>query len=131
MGPKSMPISAAAAFESASNRRRKPSSTQARATSRAPRAGVSASMRSICARMSSRAEDPLLDQQRDDCHLQDLVVGEGGVFQVRLRRVMTGGVHVVSVAFVRVPMVVAVRRRARVLVSAHVASPGTGSSQCS
>ena len=58
MGPMSMPSSAAAAFESATSRPRKPSSVQARATSSAPRAGLRVSMCSIWARISSAEKIP-------------------------------------------------------------------------
>ena len=85
------------------------------------------------------AEDPLLDEERDHRHLQDLVVGEGGIFEVRLGRMVMGRVHVVPA--VSVPMVVSVvvpvGLSAGVFVSTHFTSPETvtssetGSSQCS
>ena len=76
-----------------------------------------------------RAENPFLDEKRGHRHLHDLVVGEGSVFQIRLRRVTMGRVHVVP--GVPVLPVVPVRLSAGVFVSAHVASPGIRSSQCS
>ena len=124
-GPRSMPSSAAAAFESASSRSRNLSSIHARATSRAT-AGRGQGVHALDLRAHVvRAEDALLDEQRGHRHLQDLVVGEGGVFQVRLGGVMMVGVHVVA------PVFVSVRRLARMLVSTHVAPPEAGSSQCS
>ena len=57
-GPGSMPSSSAAARPSASRRSRKPGSTQARATSRAPSAGVRDTSESIPSRTSSRAMTP-------------------------------------------------------------------------
>ena len=76
-----------------------------------------------------RAEDALLDEKRHDRHLHDLVVGEGGVFQVRLERVAMGRVRAVSA--VPVGMAVLVHRSAEGFAPAHVVSPGAGSSQCS
>ena len=80
-----------------------------------------------------RAHDALLDEERDHRHLHDLVVGEGGVLQIRLGRVVMGRVHVVSAVSVRMLMimVVPVRLSAGMSVPAHFASSVTGSSQCS
>ena len=72
------------------------------------------------------ADDPLVHEEGSHRHLHHLVVGEGGVFEIRLGRVMMGRVHVVAA----VPVLV--RRLAGVFVSAaHGSSPSTGSSQCS
>ena len=72
-----------------------------------------------------RGEYPLLDEEAGHRHLHHLVSGEGRVLDIGLGRMVVGRVHVVAtvLGFVTVP--------ARVFMVAHVASPGSASSQCS
>ena len=77
--------------------------------------------------MSSALTIPFLDEERSHRHLHHLVVGEGGVFKVRLGWMVMGRVHVVAAVSVLMIM----RLFAGVFVSAHCALPSAGSSQCS